>query len=172
MNRERNRGARSRDRAQGRRYLGETVPGVILTVIPILILLGQKIEAFSAETLATCAVVSVAAAVWTAVGVTRHVRRRDECQRSALVGSFALSFGVAMRNAIRRRHQELGLRRAQLVNVSSTSRQTVNAVEVGRYDPSVPLAFRLADAFRTRVEDIFFPEVSHERNVHNTDMGI
>ena len=37
------------------------------------------------------------------------------------------------------------------------SRQTVNALERGKYDPSLPLAFRIAHLFRRRIEDIFDP---------------
>jgi len=37
------------------------------------------------------------------------------------------------------------------------SRQTVNALETGRYDPSLPLAFRIARLFGLRIEEIFFP---------------
>ena len=38
------------------------------------------------------------------------------------------------------------------------SRQTVNAVETGRYDPSLPLAFKIARLFGERIEDVFDPE--------------
>jgi putative transcriptional regulator len=37
------------------------------------------------------------------------------------------------------------------------SRQTVNAIETGRYDPSLPLAFTVAKLFRLSIEDIFYP---------------
>jgi putative transcriptional regulator len=37
------------------------------------------------------------------------------------------------------------------------SRQTVNAIETGRYDPSLPLAFAIARLFRQRIEDVFQP---------------
>jgi putative transcriptional regulator len=37
------------------------------------------------------------------------------------------------------------------------SRQTVNAIETGKYDPSLPLAFRMAEVFGLRIEDIFRP---------------
>jgi len=37
------------------------------------------------------------------------------------------------------------------------SRQTVNAIETGRYDPSLPLAFAIARLFGRRIEDIFTP---------------
>lgn len=35
------------------------------------------------------------------------------------------------------------------------SRQSVNAIETGRYDPSLPLAFRIADVFALKIEEIF-----------------
>lgn len=38
------------------------------------------------------------------------------------------------------------------------SRQTVNALETGRYDPSLPLAFRIAGIFDCAIEDVFEPE--------------
>ena len=38
------------------------------------------------------------------------------------------------------------------------SRQTVNSIERGRYDPSLTLAFQLAKLFETRIEALFFPE--------------
>jgi putative transcriptional regulator len=40
------------------------------------------------------------------------------------------------------------------------SRQSVNAIETGKYDPSLPLAFRIADLFKLRIEDIFLAEGS------------
>ncbi len=39
----------------------------------------------------------------------------------------------------------------------NVSRQTVNAIETGRYDPSLPLAFAIAALFGKRIEDIFLP---------------
>jgi len=37
------------------------------------------------------------------------------------------------------------------------SRQTVNAIETGKYDPSLPLAFKIAGLFLSKIEDIFVP---------------
>ena len=45
----------------------------------------------------------------------------------------------------------------QLAEALSVSRQTVNAIENGRYDPSLPLAFAIAAVFELRIEDIFQP---------------
>jgi putative transcriptional regulator len=39
------------------------------------------------------------------------------------------------------------------------SRQTVNALETGKYDPSLPLAFKIAQLFGLRIEDIFIPDI-------------
>jgi putative transcriptional regulator len=47
---------------------------------------------------------------------------------------------------------------AELAARISVSRQTVNAIETGRYDPSLELAFRLARLFELRIEDIFEPD--------------
>jgi putative transcriptional regulator len=47
---------------------------------------------------------------------------------------------------------------AELAQLLAVSRQTVNAVETGRYDPSLPLAFRIAKLFGKLIEEIFEPE--------------
>ena len=44
-----------------------------------------------------------------------------------------------------------------LADQLDVSRQTVNALETGRYDPSLPLAFRIARLFGRRIEEIFDP---------------
>lgn len=46
---------------------------------------------------------------------------------------------------------------ADLAERLGVSRQTVNAIETGKYDPSLPLAFRIAQVFESRIEDIFQP---------------
>lgn len=59
------------------------------------------------------------------------------------------------------RIKELRLARAwsqgNLAEALSVSRQTVNAIENGRYDPSLPLAFTIAGVFGVRIEDLFQP---------------
>jgi len=47
---------------------------------------------------------------------------------------------------------------AQLADLLDVSRQTVNALETGKYDPSLPLAFKIAALFNCKIEDIFLPE--------------
>jgi len=46
---------------------------------------------------------------------------------------------------------------ADLADRLDVSRQTINSIENGRYDPSLPLAFRIAAAFTLPIEEIFFP---------------
>jgi putative transcriptional regulator len=52
---------------------------------------------------------------------------------------------------------------ADLAARLQVSRQTVNAIETGRYDPSLPLAFRIAEVFQLRIEEIFHPNGSPAR---------
>jgi putative transcriptional regulator len=47
---------------------------------------------------------------------------------------------------------------ARLADELDVSRQTVNAIETGKYDPSLPLAFRIARVFDQPIEAIFFPD--------------
>lgn len=63
-----------------------------------------------------------------------------------------------MNNAIRAMRAELGWSQAHLGELLQVSRQTVNAIETGRYDPSLPLAFAIARLFGKPIEAIFTPE--------------
>jgi len=47
---------------------------------------------------------------------------------------------------------------AELAGRLHVSRQTVNAIENGRYDPSLPLAFAIAKLLKLRIEDVFTPD--------------
>jgi len=58
-------------------------------------------------------------------------------------------------NRIRVLRGEQGLSQAELAKRLRVSRQTVNAIEKGRYDPSLPLAFKVARLFGLRIEDVF-----------------
>lgn len=63
-----------------------------------------------------------------------------------------------MKNDVARRRRERGWSQAVLAGRLGVSRQTVNAIETGRYDPSLPLAFRLARVFTCRIEELFDDE--------------
>jgi len=60
-----------------------------------------------------------------------------------------------MRNDIRALREALGLTQAELAERVGVSRQTINAIETGRYNPTLPLAVRLARLMRRRVEEVF-----------------
>jgi putative transcriptional regulator len=62
-----------------------------------------------------------------------------------------------MENRLRVLRAERSLSQAELASQLDVSRQTVNAIETGKYDPSLPLAFRIAALFGQRIEDIFAP---------------
>ena len=63
-----------------------------------------------------------------------------------------------MTNRLRELRAERGWSQADLARHLEVSRQTVNAIEVGRYDPSLPLAFRIARLFDRTIEAIFQDE--------------
>ena len=63
-----------------------------------------------------------------------------------------------MKNSLRVLRAERDWSQADLAERLGVSRQTVNALETGKYDPSLPLAFRIARLFDRLIEDIFDPE--------------
>lgn len=62
-----------------------------------------------------------------------------------------------MRNDIKARRAELRWSQAELGKALGVSRQTVIAIENDKYDPSLPLAFRIAGVFGARIDEIFDP---------------
>jgi putative transcriptional regulator len=65
---------------------------------------------------------------------------------------------VSVKNRLRVLRAELDWSQADLAQRLGVSRQTVNAIETGKYDPSLPLAFSLARTFKRRIEEIFEAE--------------
>lgn len=63
-----------------------------------------------------------------------------------------------MNNNVRELRGERGWSQAELAQKLDVSRQTVNAIETGKYDPSLPLAFKIARLFGMSIEFIFTPE--------------
>lgn len=62
-----------------------------------------------------------------------------------------------MKNLVRALRTEHGWTQEELGRRLDVSRQTVLAIESGKYDPSLPLAFKIAQVFKRRIEDIFQP---------------
>lgn len=60
-----------------------------------------------------------------------------------------------MENRLKTLRAEKGWSQAALGAELDISRQSVNAIETGRYDPSLPLAFKIAKLFELKIEDIF-----------------
>ncbi|SDS00405.1 helix-turn-helix transcriptional regulator [Christiangramia echinicola] len=64
-----------------------------------------------------------------------------------------------MKNRIKVLRAEMDLTQAQLAAKLEVSRQTVNAIEKGKFDPSLPLAFKLSHLFGKPIEEIFQNEI-------------
>ena len=62
-----------------------------------------------------------------------------------------------MKNHLRVARAEHRLSQADLAERLGVSRQTVNAIETEKYDPSLPLAFKIAEVFGKPIEQLFFP---------------
>ncbi len=60
-----------------------------------------------------------------------------------------------MKNILKVLRAQLDWTQAMLAHKLDVSRQTVNAIETGKYDPSLPLAFKIARLFNQPIEDIF-----------------
>lgn len=63
-----------------------------------------------------------------------------------------------MKNDLKERRAEAGESQADLAAAVGVTRQTINAIERDRYDPSLELAFELADHYECAIEDLFTPE--------------
>ena len=63
-----------------------------------------------------------------------------------------------MNNRLRELRDARGWSQGELAERLEVSRQTVNALETGKYDPSLPLAFRIARLFGQPIESLFIPQ--------------
>ncbi len=63
-----------------------------------------------------------------------------------------------MNNRLKVLRAERNWSQAKLAEELNVSRQTINAIETGKYDPSLPLAFKMAKLFNSTIEDIFTPD--------------
>jgi putative transcriptional regulator len=67
-----------------------------------------------------------------------------------------------MKNRLRVLRAEHKWSQAELAERLSVSRQTINAIETGKYEPSLSLAFKIAHLFAARIEDLFQPDVDEQ----------
>jgi len=65
-----------------------------------------------------------------------------------------------MKNRLKVLRAEVNWTQAQLANALQVSRQTINAIETGKFDPSLKLAFKVARLFELGIEDIFQDEAA------------
>jgi putative transcriptional regulator len=63
-----------------------------------------------------------------------------------------------MKNRLRVLRAERQWSQADLAERTDVSRQTINALETGKYDPSLPLAFKIAAVFEQSIEEVFDPD--------------
>ena len=68
-----------------------------------------------------------------------------------------------MNNRLRELREEQGWSQVDLARELEVSRQTVHALETGKYDPSLPLAFKIARLFGRAIEDVFIDEAAAGR---------
>ena len=62
-----------------------------------------------------------------------------------------------MKNNVRTKREQNNMSQEELGEVLGVSRQTINSIETERYNPSLELAFKIADYFNCKIEDLFEP---------------
>jgi len=67
-----------------------------------------------------------------------------------------------MKNRLRVLRAERSWSQAKLAELLGVSRQTINAIETEKYDPSLPLAFKMARLFEKSIEEIFLPDPEND----------
>ena len=67
-----------------------------------------------------------------------------------------------MKNKLKVLRAERDMTQADLADALAVSRQTVNAIEKGKFDPSLPLAFKIAQLFERTIEEVFQPASEDE----------
>ncbi len=70
-----------------------------------------------------------------------------------------------MKNTLEKLRQERGIKQEDLAKAMGVSRQTIGSLENGRYNPSILLAYKLANFFNLKIEDIFIYEEKNDENI-------
>ena len=86
-----------------------------------------------------------------------------------LLDSNQKPLGFPMKNRLRVLRTDQEWSQAELARRLGVSRQTVNAVERGKYHPSLPLAFKIARLFKTAIEDVFQNELGPRREASRSN---
>ncbi len=76
-----------------------------------------------------------------------------------------------MKNRLRELREGRGLTQEELAKVLGVTRQTIIAIERGKYDPSLKLAFKIARFFGVKIEDVFIYERDLGRGYHDRSRG-
>lgn len=76
-----------------------------------------------------------------------------------------------MKNRLRELREGRGLTQEELAKVLGVTRQTIIAIERGKYDPSLKLAFKIARFFGVKIEDVFIYEGDLGRGYHDRSRG-
>ncbi len=76
-----------------------------------------------------------------------------------------------MKNRLRELREGRGLTQEELAKVLGVTRQTIIAIERGKYDPSLKLAFKIARFFGVKIEDVFIYEGGLGRGYHDRRQG-
>jgi putative transcriptional regulator len=74
-----------------------------------------------------------------------------------------------MRNSLDEYRSDFDISQQELADYVEVTRQTINAIERDRYDPSVELVFKLAAFFECSVGDLFHPDVGLEKTIREVD---
>ncbi|MGI6451126.1 MAG: helix-turn-helix transcriptional regulator [Peptococcaceae bacterium] len=69
-----------------------------------------------------------------------------------------------MENIVEKLRKDKGLNQEELARILKVSRQTISAIENGKYNPSLELAFSISEFFGLRIEEIFFPSRGGKEN--------
>lgn len=77
-----------------------------------------------------------------------------------------------MKNKLKQFRQDLGLTQEQLGELVGVSRQAINAIEAGKFEPSIWLAYDIAKVFHSTIEEVFLFEESERKSRAEQSRGV